>query len=162
MNQLTLVNQIADPAHPLGIVQRGVVTYLIATLYDYTDILLFAVHRIQAAKVLDQPSNTPKDFDLKHYINQGALGFKENGLIKLEARFTLPAAEHLWETPLSLDQQIAPDQPGWVRLQATVPDTAQLRWWLMGFGNRLEVLEPASLQDEFSNMAQSLHHIYHS
>jgi predicted DNA-binding transcriptional regulator YafY len=143
-------------------VQRGAVTYLVATLYNYTDILLFAVHRIQAAKVLDQAANTPQGFDLKNYISQGALGFKENGLIKLVVRFTLPAAEHLWETPLSLDQEIIPDQSGWVRLQATVPDTAQLRWWLMGFGDWLEVLEPASLRDEFSNMAQSLHHIYHS
>lgn len=148
------------PAHPLGIVQRGAVTYLIATLYDYTDILLFAVHRIQAAKVLDQPSKTPEDFDLKHYISQGALGFEKNGLIKLVVRFTLSASEHLWETPISLDQQMAPDQSGWVRLQATVTDTAQLRWWLKGFGQEVEVLEPTFLRDEFVNMAQSIGEIY--
>jgi predicted DNA-binding transcriptional regulator YafY len=53
-----------------------------------------------------------------------------------------------------------PDQSGWVRVQATVPDTAQLRWWLMGFGEGVEVLEPVSLRDEFVNMAQSLHGIY--
>lgn len=150
------------PAHPLGIVQRGAVTYLVATLYNYTDIRLFAVHRIQAALVLNQPSNTPEGFDLKHFISQGALGFEENGLIKLVVRITLSAAEHLWETPLSLNQQIVPDQAGWLRLQATVPDTAQLRWWLMGFGEGVEVLEPASLRQEFVNMAQSLHEIYHA
>ena len=148
------------PAHPLGIVQRGAVTYLIATLYDYTNILLLAVHRIQAAKVLDQPSNTPEGFDLKHYISEGALGFEENGLIDLLARFTVPAAEHLWETPLSLDQQITPDQSGWVRLQATVPDTAQLRWWLKGFGQAVEVLEPTSIRDEFALLSASMNNIY--
>ena len=148
------------PAHPLGIVQRGAVTYLIATLYDYTDILLFAVHRIQAAKVLVQPSNTLEGFDLKHFISQGALGFKENGLIKLVVRFTLPAAEHLWETPLSPDQEIVSDKSGWVRLQATVPDTAQLRWWLMGFGEGVEVLEPAKLRNEFVNTVQSMSKVY--
>lgn len=148
------------PAHPLGIVQRGAVTYLIATLYDYTDILLFAVHRIQAAKVLDQFSNTLEGFDLKHYISEGALGFEENGLIKLVIRFTLPASEHLWETPLSLNQQIAPDQSGWVRLQATVPDTAQLRWWLKGFGNEVEVLEPTAIREEFAFLSASMNSIY--
>jgi predicted DNA-binding transcriptional regulator YafY len=148
------------PAHPLGIVQRGAVTYLIATLYDYTNILLFAVHRIQAAKVLDQPSNTPEGFDLKHYISQGAFGFEENGLINLVVRFTAPAAEHLWETPLSLDQQIALDQSGWVRLQATVPDTAQLRWWLKGFGQEVEVLEPISIREEFALLSASMNNIY--
>jgi predicted DNA-binding transcriptional regulator YafY len=148
------------PIHPLGIVQRGAVTYLVATLYDYTDIRLLAVHRIQAAQVLDQPAKPPKDFDLSQYISQGAFGFDEGGVIKLVVRFTVPAAEHLWETPLSLNQEIMPDQPGWVRLQATVPDTAQLRWWLMGFGECVEVLEPVSLRDEFVNMAQSLNEIY--
>jgi predicted DNA-binding transcriptional regulator YafY len=149
------------PVHPLGIVQRGAVTYLVATLYDYTDIRLLAIHRIKSAQVLDQPAKLPKKFDLAKYIRQGAFGFEESGEIKLVVRFTVPAAEHLLETPLSLDQQIEPDQPDWVRVEATVPDTAQLRWWLLGFADQVEVLEPASLRDAFVNMSQSLHDIYH-
>ena len=150
------------PVHPLGIVQRGAVTYLVATLYDYTDIRLLAVHRIHSAQVLDQPVKTPKKFNLAKYIRLGAFGFDESGEIKLVVRFTTPAVEHLRETPLSLDQQIEPDQPDWVRLRATVPDTAQLRWWLMGFGDQVEILEPVSLRDEFVNMTQSLYGMYHS
>lgn len=149
------------PAHPLGIVQRGAVTYLVATLYGYTDILLFAVHRIQAAHVLDKPSNTPVGFSLAQYVNQGGLGFEENGLIKLVVRFKSAAAEHLWETPLSLDQEIEPDTSGWVRLQATVPDTAQLRWWLRGFGSEVEVLEPTAIREEFALLSSSMNNIYH-
>lgn len=148
------------PIHPLGIVQRGAVTYLVATLYDYTDIRLLAVHRIQSAQVLTMPAKTPKKFDLAKYIRDGAFGFEESGEIKLVLRITTPAVEHLMETPLSQDQQIEPEQLGWMHFQATVPDTAQLRWWLMGFGDQIEVLEPISLRDEFVVMAQSLHEIY--
>lgn len=151
----------AYPVHPLGIVQRGAVTYLVATMYDYTDIRLLAVHRIQTAQVLEQPAKPPKKFDLAKYIRQGAFGFEESGEIKLVVRFTPPAVEHLRETPLSLDQQIEPDQSGWVRVQATVPDTAQLRWWLLGFADQVEVLEPLSLRDEFMNTTQALCGIYH-
>ena len=149
------------PAHPLGIVQRGAVTYLVATLYSYTDIRLFAVHRIQSAIVLNEPSHTPEGFNLKHFISQGALGFEENGQIKLVIRMTVGAAEHLWETPLSLDQQIMPDKVGWVRLQAIVVDTAQLRWWLKGFGQEVEVLEPAAIREEFSLQSASMNKIYY-
>ncbi|TXT26557.1 MAG: transcriptional regulator-like protein [Gallionellaceae bacterium] len=149
------------PAHPLGIVQRGAVTYLVATLYGYTDIRLLAVHRIRSAQVLDQPAKAPKKFDLAEYIRQGAFGFEEGGEIKLAARFTAPAAEHLRETPLSPDQRIEPDQAGWVRVEATVPGTAQLRWWLLGFGDQVEVLDPATLREEFVAISQSLHGIYH-
>ncbi len=146
--------------HPLGIVQRGAVTYLVATFSDYTDLRLLAVHRIQSARVLDKPARTPENFDLAKYIREGAFGFGGGGEIRLVVRFTAAAAEHLRETPLALDQQIEPDQPGWMRVKATVPDTAQLRWWLSGFGGQLEVLEPAALRDEFVNTAQLLHSIY--
>lgn len=149
------------PVHPLGIVQRGAVTYLVATFYHYTDIRLLAVHRIQSAHVLEKSAKLPKNFDLSKYIRQGAFGFEESGEIRLVVRLTTPAAGHLRETPLSLNQQIEPDQPGWVRLQATVPDTAQLRWWLLGFGDQVEVLKPSTLRDEFVNMTQSLYSIYH-
>lgn len=149
------------PVHPLGIVQRGAVTYLVATLYDYDDIRMLAIHRIQSAQILEKPVITPTGFDLAEYIGHGAFGFEENGEIKLVLRFTMPAAEHLLETPLSLDQQITPNQENWVRLQATVPNTAQLRWWLLGFADQVEVLEPASLRDEFVSMAQSLHGVYY-
>ncbi len=149
------------PVHPLGIVQRGAVTYLVATFYDYTDIRMLAIHRIQAATVSELPAITPENFDLGVYIRQGALGFDESGEIKLKLRFTEPAIEHLLETPLCLDQQVIADQPGWMCLLATVPDTAQLRWWLLGFGDQVEVLEPLSLRDEFAKMSSSLHDIYH-
>ena len=149
-------------AHPLGIVQRGAVTYLVATLSDYTDIRLLAVHRIQSAQGLDKPATTPKNFNLAKYIREGAFGFGESGEIKLLVRFSTTAGEHLRETPLSLDQQIEADLPDWVRVQATVPNTAQLRWWLLGFGNQVEVLAPVSLREEFINTSQSLHGIYHA
>lgn len=148
--------------HPLGIVQRGAVTYLVGTLNDYTDIRLLAVHRIQSTQVLDKSAKTPKKFDLAKYIQEGAFGFGESTEIKLVVRFTTPAVEHLRETPLSLDQQIEPDLHGWMRVHATVPDSAQLRWWLMGFGDKVEVLEPLSLHEEFVKMTQSLHGIYHA
>jgi predicted DNA-binding transcriptional regulator YafY len=48
-----------------------------------------------------------------------------------------------------------------VRLQATVPDTAQLRWWLRGFGSEVEVLEPSAIREEFALLSASMSNIYH-
>lgn len=146
--------------HPLGIVQRGAVTYLVATISDYSDIRLLAVHRIQSAQILDRPANTPEGFELAKYIDRGAFGFGESSEIELVVRFTDQTVEHLRETPLTSGQTIEPDRPGWVRLHAIVQNTAQLRWWLRAFGNQVEVLEPVSLRAEFANTAQALHDLY--
>lgn len=146
---------------PLGIVQRGAVTYLIGTIYNYTDTRLFALHRIKNAYLLDRPVITPVTFDLAAYIEHGFLGFDNKGNIKLIVRLTESAAAHLWETPLAADQKIETDQAGYVTVQATVPNTAQLRWWLLGFSDQLEVLEPAFLREEFATTAASMNSIYH-
>lgn len=42
--------------NPLAIVQRGLITYLIATAEPYTDIRQFAVHRFQAVKAWARPA----------------------------------------------------------------------------------------------------------
>lgn len=146
--------------HPLGIVLRGAVTYLVCTLFDYPDPRSLALHRIETATVLDEARHRPEGFSLKSFIAKGAFGFEENGDIKLVVRFMKHSAEHLRETPLSQDQVIGPEQDGWVTVTATVLDTQQLRWWLLGFGDQVEVLEPGNLRDEFDAMAVGMAHLY--
>jgi predicted DNA-binding transcriptional regulator YafY len=133
--------------HPLGIVYRGVLGYLVGTVADYADVRTFALHRITSARMLDATSKTPPGFDLQTYAHSGAFGFMDNGPIRMALRMTEPAAEHLYETPLSTDQRITTDsRDGWVRITATVQDNSQLQWWLRGFGKEVEVVEPASLR----------------
>ena len=57
-------------------------------------------------------------------------------------------ANYLAETPLSADQKIEPEADGRVRLTATVNDTWQLHWWLMGQGDGIEVCAPMALREE--------------
>ena len=39
---------------------------------------------------------------------------------------------------------------------ATVPDTSQLRWWLLGFGGEVEVLKPGSLRRKIADAARAM------
>ena len=80
------------------------------------------------------------------YIRAGGFEYPEGAPIQLVVRFDRDAAWHLYETPLSSDQQITAEDNDWVRLTATVNDTSLLRWWLLGFGAGVEVLEPATLR----------------
>jgi predicted DNA-binding transcriptional regulator YafY len=66
-------------------------------------------------------------------------------MIRLKAKFLRGAADHLVETPLSEDQIIEKLDVQHVLVTATVRDTAQLEWWLLGFGSLAQVLEPQIL-----------------
>jgi len=37
-----------------------------------------------------------------------------------------------------------------------VKDTLELRWWLLGFGDKVEVLAPKALREEFSAVTQRM------
>ncbi len=45
---------------------------------------------------------------------------------------------------------------GRIELSANVPDTSELRWWLLAFGAQVEILEPLSLREEFQETARRM------
>lgn len=146
--------------NPLGLVQRGKLVYLVCTIKTYQDLRILALHRIQTAEMLDSPIHRVKGFDLDAYLASGAFGWGEGKHIKLTALFTAEAAAHLYETPLSDDQRIAPQPGGRLQVKATIADGKQLLWWLLGFGSAVEVVAPKALRDAVANqvMAAAAHY----
>ena len=119
---------------PLGLAQQGPRLYLVCRFKDYDNERSLALHRINAAKASTVTFDRPRDFDLQKYDSDGRFGFGEGKRIRLSFHITKSAGAHLLETPLSTDQQVT-DLGDWYEITATVVDTAQLQWWLRGFGD---------------------------
>ena len=145
--------------HPLGLIMRGAITYLVASAWNYDEARLYALHRFSSVEKLDSAVKIPEGFSLDTAIAKGMADFATRGeAIKLELRCTDDVAAYLSETPLSADQEKEQDGDGWVRITATVNDTWQLRWWLMGQGASLEVCAPIvirkAIKDELRDAAR--------
>jgi len=142
--------------NPLGLVLKDGVVYLICSMWGYPDIWLLTLHRMVEAQALDKPASAPDGFNLDDYIASGELDFVVGGDIKLKALFSRDAAFHLDERPLSDGQTIVEQKDGRMLVTATVQDTSELRWWLLGFGDKVEVLEPEHLRGEFRKIASNM------
>jgi len=139
--------------HPLGLIMRGAVSYLVASAWDYTEAQLYALHRFSKVVILDEVVKVPEGFNLDESIANGLGEFANQGApIKLELRCAKWVTAYLTETPLSVDQKIEPDVDEWCRVTATVNDTWQLHWWLMGQGNEIEVCSPFTLRNKIKDM----------
>ena len=148
---------------PLGLIQRGPVTYLLACVGEHEDPRTFVLHRFERAALLEAPATRPKGFVLASYLAEtGALHFGAGKTILLDAVFDATAADHLQETPLSQDQTIDEADHGRLRLRASVLDTPQLRWWLLGFAEHVEVVGPAALRREFAELTKAMAAMYAS
>ena len=150
------------PINPLGLVFRDGVVYLVGTAKDYPDVRHFVLHRMSAPKVLDTPCRRPPGFDLHAYVKQEQVFAYpvSKGRIQLKALFSAGSAVHLSERLLSQDQSLTPQKDRRVLLQATVLDTLELRWWLRAFGDKVEVLAPRALREEFKAIAQRTAKMY--
>lgn len=146
--------------NPLGLVLRDGLFYLVCTFSSYEDIRLLTLHRMSAAKKLDIPCQTPDGFNLDAYISSGELNFAISGDIKFKANVSKQVAFHLEERPLHADQKLtAAGDDSWL-LEVTVQDTNELRWWLLGFGENVKVLEPEDLREEFRAIANAMSENY--
>lgn len=142
--------------HPLALIQRGSILYLYARFADYDNARSLAVHRIESVQRLDTPATPPEGFDLDTKIAEGVWGFGGEQSLSLVLRFYDKKGEHLRETPLSKDQDIQAENEATLIVKATVPDTPQLHWWLLGFGDGVEVVAPESLRHDLSETCQRM------
>jgi predicted DNA-binding transcriptional regulator YafY len=131
----------------LGLVEHGAAQYLVVTFEGHEAPRIIALHRIHRAEVLSSKTNKPKDFDLDAYIASGAFGFSGDAPeIQVVLRFFNGAGFHLTETPLSRDQIVKEIDSQTIEVTATVRDNRRFRWWLLGFGADVEVIDSADLR----------------
>ena len=142
--------------NPIAIIQRGVIIYLLATRTDdpKATIRTFALHRFDRVEILESAAQTPDNFQLDTYLDEGSMGFShplfgelaERGKnTAVELQFTQQAGRSLTESKLSDDQIVTSNDDDTLTIKATVNLTSQLVWWLRGFGSGLLDAKPALL-----------------
>lgn len=146
---------------PLGIVVRDELIYLVATLWDYEEPIQLLLNRMEHAEPLAEPI-TNIDFNLDDYIASGELDYLiEKDDIQLKFKANDKASFAIIETPLSTDQTNEEQSDGSHIITATVKDTRQLRWWLLSYGQYIEVIEPQYLRYVMVNTAINMLENYH-
>ena len=135
--------------HPLGLVYRENMPYMVCMMDAIDHPIHLPVHRITEASLLSRSVKAPTGFDIDDYIHSGEFGFLLSDkpirlrlLVKDPDTF-LPAVE---DTPISEDQKITKRKDGQVILTATIAYTATLETWLLSQGDFIEVLAPKKLQ----------------
>lgn len=141
--------------NPLGLVQRGPITYLVATAVPYDDVRQYALHRLSGLTVSTHSAQQIEGFDLKTYVGSGAMQFGDNatGSITLEAWVSTGLLRLLRETPLSVEMEtMSSDDGGWIRAQ--VADSWELEWWLLSHTGSIAVTAPEALKQRLIQRLQ--------
>jgi predicted DNA-binding transcriptional regulator YafY len=130
---------------PLGLVAKGGTWYLVAQTDG--ECRTYRVSRIEQARLLGQPSVRPAGFDLAAYWKSSTEELRRawtryEATLRLEPR----AARSLrqWRTTATLPEADADGE--WVTMRVHFDDEDQACFLVLGFGPRVDVIEPASLR----------------
>ena len=140
--------------HPIGVVLRANAVYLVATKGFGTAPAYFAMHRFDRAEVRLEPveheSGLTLEVALRRTKGQFGVPSNEPALLRLHLTCSDLIAAYLAESPLSEDQAIARREDGAYDVRLSLPDSWELRWWLLSRGTDVEVLSPKPLRREIA------------
>jgi predicted DNA-binding transcriptional regulator YafY len=141
--------------HPAGLFYRGRVGYLIAYRDGMPNHAIYALHRFQDARIIDQRAEIPATVSVRK-VAEDYFITRKGEQINLKMRIFEPGViHHLSEATIGTHQRIT-QRGDHAELDATVADTEELRNWLRGFAGMVEVVEPASLRAKLKRDAESM------
>lgn len=130
--------------------------YLAAFCHHFREPRVFKVKRIRAASLTDRVYEWPKDFDLEAWLQGAWRLFLGEEPVTVRARFSPQVAHLVRETQYHPTEQVADEPDGGALFSATVHGWREISWWLLGFGDQVEVLEPPELRAELRRVGRWL------
>jgi predicted DNA-binding transcriptional regulator YafY len=98
-------------------------------------------------RLTDEPAQRPPRFQLRRWIDeQRGMDLPTGEVARVVLEVDAMTARHLEESALARDQRVQWLDAEHARVEATLPITEQLLWWLLGHGRRVRVVSPASLR----------------
>jgi predicted DNA-binding transcriptional regulator YafY len=119
--------------------------YVVGHDHKSDELRTFAVDRIRSIESTAQPFAIPADFDFEGYIGSSFGVIAEPATtvrILFEPRWAGYVAERTWHP----SQKLTPRARGRLELTMEVGGTAELRTWILSFGDGALVLEPQALR----------------
>lgn len=133
--------------------------YLVGNCGLRENIRIFALDRIKSLQVTDEAFEMPTDFKVEDFM-QTSFGVFHGKPEDVKIRFAADIAGYIKEKTWHQTQKITPQKDGSIIFEARVAGTDEIKYWLMSWGGKAEVLRPESLRDEMISEAQNMLQCY--
>ena len=129
--------------------------YLLGYCLLRNDIRLFAVDRIKKLETMDTTFESPDNFDIERLLHS-SFGAFIGDVTPVEIRFSPDVAgyvmEKIWHESQAIEQQL----DGSIVFRAEVAGTKEIKFWIMSWGSKAQVLSPESLRNEIAAEAGAM------
>ena len=135
-------------------------SYVIAYCHRAEEIRTFKIERIKSISVSYDTYTIPADFDADAMLSSSwgiiAGGETESVVLRFSPDVSMLLEEVVWHPSQSTERQ--PD--GSVIMKLTVANTVELQSWILGWRDKVEVLQPPALRQQIAEIAKAITEIY--
>ena len=134
--------------------------YVIGYCHERKDVRTFKIERISSVQITDEHFDIKEDFAADKYLSSAWGIMVGDEIIHVKMKVSKEMVRFMKEIVWHPSQNIVIQKDGSALMTVDVSHTAELMTWIMGWGDGLEVLEPASLRKEIQTKASSIVKIY--
>ena len=127
--------------------------YLIGNCHVRSEVRIFALDRIKMLHLTKDDFEIPEDFNLEDFIRPSFDVF-QGGPVKIKVWFHQDVAGYIKEKIWHESQEIEDQGDGSIIFDAEVAGAKEIKFRVMNWGSKAEVLEPESLRDEILEEAE--------
>jgi len=121
--------------------------YLIGFCHLRGEIRTFRIDRIRQSEVLNKSFDIPENFNIDDYF-LGSWGIMKGPEYKVRLKFSASIADFISECSWHPSQKLSKNKDGSLNAEFNVDGLSEIKTWAMGFGENVEVLEPAELKED--------------
>lgn len=140
----------------------GYSTYVIGHSTYFNAVHTFKIERICQAQLLNESFELPADFDGTDLLKDAWGVMFGDEPVQVRLRFKPIAARRVKESVWHPSQKIEDCDDGGCILSLRISHTLEIENWILGWGDRVEVLEPPQLRAKIAEEARKMARVYNS
>lgn len=142
--------------HPYRVVYIHRGWYVVGYSERHEAFRTFKIERILQMKVLAERFHVDKTFDLQTYFGDAWLMIRGDKRYHVRIRFSPKVAGNVDEINWHRTQSTHFEQDGSLLFEVDVDGVEEIAWWVLGYADQAEVLEPPELRDIIVRRARRL------
>jgi len=130
--------------------------YVLGLSSMHKSIRTFKLNRIKKMKTLDKCFLERRGFELSEYLGRAWSMIPEGRIHNIRLRFLPKVAENVTEVQWHSTQKVTRTSDGSATVEFRVDGLGEISWWILGYGDQVQVLRPKALRSRILQIARNM------
>ena len=130
--------------------------YVLGLSSMHRGVRTFKLNRIKELNLLDKCFVEQGRFDLYEYLGRAWAMISEGRIYNIKLRFLPKVAENVTEVQWHSTQKVTRESDGSAIMELRVDGLNEISWWILGYGDQVQVLAPEALRKRIVEAATNM------